>query len=565
MSGIDAYSQACLHMEGLDNGTTFVDSSPLPNTVTPYGVKTKTAVKVFGSASAYFDGASYLALDDINNWVLRSTWTVDFRARFDAAGGNQTLYSVCAGVATDRYNLRHYTDTGVDYLEFYAVSGGVPLMLFKAPWSPTPGQFYHIAVCRTPTDLTIYVDGAALTPGPTYTCSATPMPKIEAPLWLGKTNWTGNYRYFAGYIDEFRFSNNIARYSGPFTVPPAAYTEGEVVAPRVADAICTGLRAVTVSFSADMGTPGMDAFAVARPDGSGTVAIASVTHSTGDDHVDLVLAADLVEGVEYRVTASEDCEDTAGTLIASDGRTADFASPAAVPTINLVSAVPDGPLALILTFDRPPAGTVLDVGSYVLATDGGGYVPAVLSIAFEPAPEGEIYPVAVRLILAAQATGGEEYSVTVAGIEGPSGESLGTAVAVWEAVAVVPQVVSAAAVGYLGVAVLFDASVQGCGTPGAWDLQPAAGGSPLVIDDVLIVGALVRLSLTDQLVPGREYTVTAPAATTDTSSNPVDPAHKTATFTAPSVSGSLAIRAAGGTVKIRMIQATGTGLESVEV
>jgi phage gp46-like protein len=423
MAGIDAYSQAVLHMEGLDNGTTFTDSSPLPNTVISYGVKTKTAVKAFGDSSAYFDGASYLALDDINNWVLRSTWTVDFRARFDAAGGNQTLYSVCTGGgATDRYNLRHYVDTGVNYLEFYAVSAGVVLMLFKAPWSPTPGQFYHIEVCRTLTDLTIYVDGAALTPLPSYTCSATPMPKLEANLWLGKVNWVGNYRYFAGYIDEFRFSNNIARHSGPFAVPTEAYTE-------------------------------------ALP----------------------------------------------------------------VETIDLLSAEPDGPLSLVLTFDLAPEGYTTE--TFTLTALDGGTLPTIASVAAGTAPEE------ILLTLATPGTAGKLYSVTVAGVTGPHEEALGTAIAPWTAPVPSPvQVAGASAESAVAVIIYVNQDLA--------DTPPLRTAENYSIPGMTVQSATpegpraIRLVVTPG-TPGTAYTATvASGQISSLDGGTIDTTNNTASFVA---------------------------------
>ena len=129
------------------------------------------------------------------------------------------------------------------------------------------------------------------------------------------------------------------------------------------------------------------------------------------------------------------------------------------PTINLLSASADGPLAVVLMFDRSPAGTVLDPESYALAPTGGGAAVVVASVGLgEPAP-GEVYPTSVRLSLASQGTHGATYRVTVSGVTGPDDEALGQASADWLAAATLPALVRARGAGQ-AVTVEFNESVD---------------------------------------------------------------------------------------------------------
>ena len=59
--GIDRYTKLLLHLDGVNDGTTFVDSSDYNHTITRNTTVTKTAISKFGGSSAYFNGTnSYL-------------------------------------------------------------------------------------------------------------------------------------------------------------------------------------------------------------------------------------------------------------------------------------------------------------------------------------------------------------------------------------------------------------------------------------------------------------------------------------------------------------------------
>lgn len=101
--------------------------------------------------------------------------------------------------------------------------------------------------------------------------------------------------------------------------------------------------------------------------------------------------------------------------------------------INLLSAAPDGCLALVLAFDRCPDGDVTALSSYALAALDGGTLPVVESAARDDDPEHPYLSRLVRLTFSEPGTGGASYSVTISGLTGPSGEALGTDAAEWTA------------------------------------------------------------------------------------------------------------------------------------
>jgi len=79
----------------------------------------------------------------------------------------------------------------------------------------------HIAVERSGSTTTLYVDGVDVNGGATGPGSGT-IGNSGNTISIGRasTNLTGGYN---GYIDEFRFSNGIVRYGGAFTPEGSAY------------------------------------------------------------------------------------------------------------------------------------------------------------------------------------------------------------------------------------------------------------------------------------------------------------------------------------------------------
>jgi phage gp46-like protein len=210
----------------------------------------------------------------------------------------------------------------------------------------------------------------------------------------------------------------------------------------------------------------------------------------------------------------------------------------AVPSsiINLLSAENDNPETLVLTFNIPPAGAVLDPASYVLtALDGG--VPLIVTdvILGEPAP-GDIYPTTVRLMLAYQGTNGKLYCVDVSGITGPNGETLGVSTKTFMAIALLPAVVSASGKGQ-GVTVEFNEPIDPdtLGDPADWSVNPLAAGAHVSVINVALLADNKTAILTTlpDLTTVETYRVTAPATIADPMGNVINPEGRTADFLVP--------------------------------
>ena len=144
--------------------------------------------------------------------------------------------------------------------------------------------WHHIAIVSDGTDYDIYLDGSRLTTdaGDSRQINSDDTFIIGAELDSGPS--TGNY--FSGYIDDFRITNGVARYTGAsFTLPTTHLTSaGDANKQIIVNSDADGI---------DVGTGGISQARISKAwvnfNGTGTVAIrdsynvSSITdNGTGD-------------------------------------------------------------------------------------------------------------------------------------------------------------------------------------------------------------------------------------------------------------------------------------------
>lgn len=218
----DSYTVALLHCNGANNSTTFTDESGKTWTASGNAV-ISTAQSVFGGAACAFDGnGDYITASDSADWAFGAgDFTIDFRARLNslpASGVSYVAYSHWVDV-NNRINFRIGNDAGVYNWRFAVWSGGVNTVLVDAsPSSLAINTWYHVTLSRNGNSFRVFINGSQI--GSTITDSDA-LPDLSAPLRIGTSETTGSY--FDGYLDEFRISKGIARWTANFTPPGSAY------------------------------------------------------------------------------------------------------------------------------------------------------------------------------------------------------------------------------------------------------------------------------------------------------------------------------------------------------
>lgn len=213
--GFDSYTKLLLHCDGANGSTVFTDDTG--KTVTPNGnAQISTAQSKFGGASGLFDGSGdYLSLADSEDWAFGSgDFTIDTWVRFSSVGGWQVFASQGSGDNSNRWYLAH---NGTN-LVFDVFTSGSSNISISNNWVPAANTFYHIALTRSGNNFRMFVDGVQVGTTQTNTNSIGNYPGILA---IGSETDAGTA--FNGHLDEIRISKGIARWTGNFTPPIAAY------------------------------------------------------------------------------------------------------------------------------------------------------------------------------------------------------------------------------------------------------------------------------------------------------------------------------------------------------
>jgi hypothetical protein len=220
---IDSDTKLLLHMDGIDNGTTFTDSSDSNHSVTGNGnTVTKTAVKKFGTASGYFDGAGdYLSIPDSVDWDLGTAdFTVDFWANFNSSTGYAIVFNTGGGTWESGGIFMGFKDNHV----YHQLCGNA---INNQGIVDLSGAWHHYALVRSGDNIRSYVDGVEIdssTGGSSCNLDNAHVPYIGAAKDI---NATMNF-FINGYVDDLRVSKGIARWTSNFTPPTSVYSVNDI-------------------------------------------------------------------------------------------------------------------------------------------------------------------------------------------------------------------------------------------------------------------------------------------------------------------------------------------------
>jgi hypothetical protein len=206
---LDSYYNVSLLVkgEGLDNGVLFNDNSNTPKTFTKTGaVITSTAQSRFGTSSLYYDGTGgYLTTSSNSNLAFGTgDFTVECFVNITVA----KVYPVIYMTTDTPYFMLSLGSTGRTLRAF--VTGSV--IDLNGATILELNTWYHIAVTRYGTTVSIYLNGVLQATG---TC-ATDFTSTTA--LIGE-----NLNPFQGYVDELRVTKGLARYTAAFTPPTATF------------------------------------------------------------------------------------------------------------------------------------------------------------------------------------------------------------------------------------------------------------------------------------------------------------------------------------------------------
>jgi hypothetical protein len=218
---------ALLRFEGVDAATTTTDESASAHTFTFNGnAQLDTAENHEGASSLLLDGTGdYLSTTNSDDWDFGSgDFTVEGWYRWNADSGDQTLSALWDSVGTSDRGWLLYYRGGTNLLSFfYSTDGSGSTVLNGSSFTPTLNKWYHIALVRDGATIRFFIDGV---PYGTGNISTDSIFDTTCALSIGAlrsgSGWTS---YFNGWVDDFRVTKGVARYTAPFdhVPPPVTY------------------------------------------------------------------------------------------------------------------------------------------------------------------------------------------------------------------------------------------------------------------------------------------------------------------------------------------------------
>jgi hypothetical protein len=195
------------------------DATSKNNLETVGNAQISTTQSKFGGSSMAFDGnGDFLRspFSQINRINTTGNFTIEFWAYFNSVAADQRLIGWDNN--TNNFVIAIYTNTSGN-LAYYLSSTGTTWNIAQAVTmgSIAINNWYHVALVRNGSTFTPYINGVA---GTTTTSSAT-LTASTLPLTIGAVGSVASF--FNGYINDFRITNGIARYTAAFTPPTAAF------------------------------------------------------------------------------------------------------------------------------------------------------------------------------------------------------------------------------------------------------------------------------------------------------------------------------------------------------
>ena len=214
---VDPYwSSVALSLPFNGTGSTFVDSSLTPKTVTAGGNATQSATQSqTGGKSAFFNGTGdYLSFPDLG------IGTGDFTIEMWLKTASTVQYAQLIGNETPDNSagfslLINHTSPTDGQIALYR---GSNIVSSPSGSSFADNQWHHIAISRSGSTVRFYLDGALASTG-TSSANFT----STAATYVGYNN-SNSPRNVIGYIDDLRITVGVGRFTtGTITVPTAAF------------------------------------------------------------------------------------------------------------------------------------------------------------------------------------------------------------------------------------------------------------------------------------------------------------------------------------------------------
>lgn len=221
-AGIDSYAKLVLHFDGANGATTTIDSSPAPKTVTFINgaVIDTTNSKFGGSSLKCGDGVDdYALVDDSADWHFgNGDFSIDFWLKRTAV--SSAAENVCGQGSSTLAGGYHYFQLQASNVIQYRANDDTIVTGSAGAIADT--NWHHVAVVRSGATIAVAVDGAW---GTSNNIGTTALTDSSGRFAIGQLGEYVGGSSFNGWIDEFRVSKGVARWTPgvAFSPPTSAY------------------------------------------------------------------------------------------------------------------------------------------------------------------------------------------------------------------------------------------------------------------------------------------------------------------------------------------------------
>ena len=230
MPGTLHYTKLLLHCNGSNGSTSFLDSSFYNRDITVYNnVQISTEKSKFGGASGFFPCytnptfiRSYLQVSNSSDFNFGSNdFTIGFwiwRAWYWYTGSSNNFFYRADGTSEINFYFEQPSGSGgANYINFYSKVNSNYELRFRTSSNLATGNWSHVALVRNGNNWDIYINGQAQGKELLDGSYSSSIANNNGNLQIGDSYWQDIY------LDEYRISNGIARWTANFDPPTQEY------------------------------------------------------------------------------------------------------------------------------------------------------------------------------------------------------------------------------------------------------------------------------------------------------------------------------------------------------
>ena len=181
------------------------DASAKTNVATYTNAAVSSAQKKFGTGSLYLDGSSrFQYVEENSNFIGNVNFTIECWFFQTNNASTSRLFTISSSLFAQ--------DSSAGFKLFWTPTSTELVSLSR----PSLNTWTHFAITRQGTTFYVFVNGVL---------SGTTTSSVSSSTlgigYIGSSNTASEF--FNGYIDEFRITKGVARYTASFTVPDAPY------------------------------------------------------------------------------------------------------------------------------------------------------------------------------------------------------------------------------------------------------------------------------------------------------------------------------------------------------